>query len=103
VESTERGVVKGMVRDIALDSIYIYTLPAFKIDEQVKLEITLLGAESQLTIKVPAKVIRKDADGVALRFINNLEWWPIFTFFPLHCLDNDTIPASNLLEQIQDC
>ncbi|MCF8055829.1 MAG: hypothetical protein K9K37_04210 [Desulfocapsa sp.] len=88
-----REATEGMIRDIALDSIYLNIVPAFAIGEEVSLEISLLGKESQLCIKVSANVIRKDHDGIALRFVTSLEWWPIFTFFPLHSIENNTIPA----------
>jgi PilZ domain len=90
IKSAERGTIGGTVRDIAIDTLYLYILPAFAIDERVNLEIILLGDDSQLTIKVPAIVIRKDPDGIALRFTKPLEWWPIFTFFPLHRLDDES-------------
>ena len=93
VKSADKGTIGGTVRDIALETIYLYILPVFAIDEIVNLKIILLGADSQLTIKVAAKVIRKDENGVALRFAKPLEWWPIFTFFPLQSLDNDNNPA----------
>ena len=89
VKSAKRGTIGGTVRDIAIDTVYLLILPAFAIDEQVKLEITLLGHDSRLIIKVEATVIRKDHDGIALRFLSPLEWWPIFTIFPLNKLHSD--------------
>jgi hypothetical protein len=100
-KAKEREAIEGIVRDIALDTIYLNIVPAFAIDEEVNLEISLLGKESQLCIKVSANVIRKDHDGIALRFGSTLEWWPIFTFFPLHSLDNDSIPAGVLYNTVQ--
>ncbi len=94
VKSADKGTIGGRVRDIALETIYLYILPVFVIDEIVNLKIILLGTDSQLTIKVAAKVIRKDENGVALRFIKPLEWWPLFTFFPLQNLDNDNNPEN---------
>ncbi len=93
VKSADKGTIGGTVRDIAIETIYLYMLPVFAIDEIVNLKIILLGADSQLTIKVVAKAIRKDENGVAFRFAKPLEWWPLFTFFPLQSLDNDNNPA----------
>lgn len=98
-KTNDRETLKGTVRDIALDTIYLYIVPAFAVGEEVNLEIVLLGADSQLRIKVAANVIRKDHDGIALRFTQPLEWWPIFTFFPLHSLDDDTTPGGKTLEE----
>ena len=95
VKSAAQGTIGGRVRDIAIDTLYLQIEPVFKIDEKVKVEIILLGANSELTIKVPAKVVRKDKNGVALRFITPLEWWPIFTFFPFHKLENDKISSDD--------
>lgn len=91
VKSNVKGTIGGKVRDIAIYALYLQIESVFEIDEKVKVEIILLGAESELTIKVAANVVRKDANGIALRFITPLEWWPIFTFFPFHRLDNDRI------------
>ena len=52
--------------------------------DEVSLEIVLLGNESELIIKVAARVERTDHDGVALSFHKPLEWWPIFSQFPFH-------------------
>ncbi len=90
VKSGKIGAIKGMVRDIAIDALYLYIKPVFDIDDHVKVEIILLGTGSQLIINVPAVVIRQDREGVAMRFVAPLEWWPVFTFFPLHNLDGET-------------
>jgi PilZ domain len=100
-KTKDREPLKGTVRDIALDTIYLYIVPAFAVDEEVSLEIVLLGADSQLSIKVKANVIRKDHDGIALRFTRSLEWWPIFTFFPLHSLDDDSTPDGMTLAELR--
>ena len=95
VKSSAKGTIGGKVRDIAIDALYLQIEPAFEMDEKVKVEIILLGANSELVIKVSAKVVRKDETGVALRFITPLEWWPIFTFFPFHSLDNNKILSND--------
>ncbi len=91
VKSSSKETVRGQVRDIAIDGLYLQIEPIFEIDEKVKVEIILLGADSELVIKVVAIVVRKDATGMALRFTTPLEWWPVFTFFPLHKLDSEKI------------
>ena len=91
VKSGKIGAIRGRLRDIALDSSYLYINPIFEIDDHVKVEIILFGADSQLIMNVPAVVVRKDQNGIAIRFLNPLEWWPIFTFFPLQSLDSGHI------------
>ena len=54
------------------------------VNDEVSLEIVLLGEESELIIKVAAQVKRKDDDGIAFCFHKPLEWWPIFSQFPFH-------------------
>jgi PilZ domain-containing protein len=91
VQSGVKGTVKGKVRDISIDALYVLIDPVFEIDEEVGMEIVLHGTNSELVIKVSAKVLRKDDDGVAFHFISPLEWWPVFTFFSAHSLDNTQI------------
>ncbi len=73
-----------MVHDISLNAIYILTDPVFQINDQVKIKIILRGKDSELNIKVPAKVVRIDKNGIALKFYNPLEWWPLFALFPMY-------------------
>ena len=91
VKSGKVGAIKGRIRDISINSFYSYIIPIFEIDDHAKVEIILFSADSQLIMNVPAVVVRKDQNGIAMRFLNPLEWWPIFTFFPLQSLDSGNI------------
>lgn len=82
--------VEAIVRDISIESIYLYCRLEFHIGERVSVRITLLGQESELVIKVPGKVNRIDPHGIAVAFHRPLDWWPVFTYFPLHKLEGDT-------------
>ncbi len=84
IKSGAKGTTKGIVRDISIDSIYLNCQPKLAANDEVSLEIVLLGNGSELIIKVAARVERTDNDGIALCFHNPLEWWPIFSQFPFH-------------------
>ncbi len=88
VRSINHGTIKGNVRDIGQESIYLYMEPFLDLGLKVDIEITLNGVDSQLLVKVPGQVIRTDLDGTAFRFFNPLEWWPLFTLFPQHQLES---------------
>jgi hypothetical protein len=89
VKSTKtKKSLKAIVRDVSLDSIYVYCKPSLTINERVLIEIVLLGKESELSIKAPAKVKRIDPKGIAFTFFKSLEWWPVFTYFPLAKLED---------------
>lgn len=89
IRSENGELVKGIARDISLDALYVSCTPAFEVDESVNLEIILIGNQTELKIKVPAKVKRIDNDGTAMNFYTPLEWWPIFSHFPLHRLGSE--------------
>lgn len=89
VKSGKIGALKGRMRDISIDSVYLHINPVFDIDDNVKVEIILFGAASQLIINAQATVVRQDKDGVAMRFQSPLEWWPLFSLFPLQSLDRN--------------
>jgi hypothetical protein len=91
LKSHDKGIIKAVARDVSIDSIYLTCDPVFEPDELVNVEIILLGSDSELNIKMPAKVIRKDADGIALSFFKPLEWWPVFSLFPLHQLGKESL------------
>ena len=84
IKSGTKGVTKGIVRDVSIDAIYLSCQSRLVVNDQVSLEIVLLGNESELIIKVLARVERIDQDGIALCFHQPLEWWPVFSQFPFH-------------------
>ena len=86
VRSGNKGLVKGVVRDISIDSIYLLCNSPFELGNEVKVEIVLIGNASELIVKVAAKVNRIDEKGIALKFQKPLEWWPIFSQLTIHQL-----------------
>jgi hypothetical protein len=80
--------VEAIVRDISIESMYLYCRLEFYIGERVSVRITLFGQESELVIKVPGRVTRIDPLGIAVAFHRPLDWWPVFTYFPLHKLED---------------
>mgnify|MGYP000361166825 CR=1 FL=1 len=84
IKSGKKGISKGIVRDVSIDAIYLICQSQLSVGDEVSLEIVLLGNESELIIKVAARVERTDHDGVALSFHKPLEWWPVFSQFPFH-------------------
>ncbi|MCB2216263.1 PilZ domain-containing protein [Desulfofustis glycolicus] len=88
--------VEAIVRDISIESIYLYCRLEFRIGERVSVRITLPGQESELVIKVPGKVNRIDPHGIAVAFHRPLDWWPVFTYFPLHKLEDDAIESPSV-------
>ena len=96
VSSSSGETIKGVIRDVGLESIYLDIDPVFELDEPVNVEIILLGASSQLTIKMPARVVRKDQNGVAMRFFAPLEWLPVFSYFPSFTLNGDNAPQDEV-------
>ncbi len=96
VSSSTGETIKGIIRDVGPESIYLDIDPVFELDEPVYVEIILLGANSQLTIKMPVRVVRKDQNGVAMRFFTPLEWLPIFSYFPSFKLNGDNTPQDEV-------
>ncbi len=84
IKSGTKGISKGVVRDVSIDSIYLECQSRLNVNDEVSLEIILLGNESELIIKTAARVARTDHDGIALCFHKPLEWWPVFSQFPFH-------------------
>lgn len=100
VNSGSGKTLKGVIRDISMDSIYLYIEPEFEVGLPVMVEIILFGTNSQLTVKMLARVERMDQDGVAMSFMTPLEWWPIFTYFSTYDLDSVKSPQKK--EQVSE-
>lgn len=81
-------VLKAVLRDISLDSAYLWCNPVLDVGQAVRIEITILGQDSELIVRTAGTVVRRDREGVAVAFNKPLEWWPVFVLFPLSRLDN---------------
>jgi hypothetical protein len=88
--NTRKWTEEGTVRDISMHSMYLYIEPVFEIGERLEIRVNLYGVDSKLTIEFPAEVARIDEDGLAVRFYERLEWWPVFTLFPTYRLDKNS-------------
>lgn len=86
VETAERRIIRGTLRDISLKSLYIDIDEGegnfFIEGEKVRIRICMRNCSSLLTVTVDASILRLDDDGFAAIFADHLKWWPIFVMFP---------------------
>lgn len=86
IRSGNGRILEGRLRDIALDSMYMYidgvVSDFILFDEPVEVILFLQREGCRLTISVDGKIIRTDRKGVAIKFDYHLKWWPIFTLLP---------------------
>lgn len=81
-----KKTITGLLRDIGMESIYVYSdlKSPPESGEEVEIKITIKGKGSKLSIESSGRVSRIDKDGFAIVFSTSLEWWPIFISFPQH-------------------
>ncbi|WP_028578863.1 PilZ domain-containing protein [Desulfogranum japonicum] len=101
VSSATKGKLQGMIRDIGLESVYVYVDPFLDFGEMVDIEVTLFGKSSKLSITAKGTVARIDQDGVAFRFVSPLEWWPVFTVFPLYQDSMEFVAGLDMLGKLR--
>lgn len=86
VETLDHRIVQGQMRDIGLQSLYLYTdenSDDFLIyGEQVRVRVTMHRDGSDLSVEMEGNVGRMDEQGFVVRFDHSLKWWPVFTMFP---------------------
>lgn len=86
VTTGDRRLVKGKMRDVGLNSLYLFaddTDNAFLIEgEPVKVEIAMSREGSNLTIELDGHVARMDDYGFVVQFTKSMRWWPVFIIFP---------------------
>lgn len=86
VETGDRRVARGQMRDVGLDSLYLLVdekNETFLIEgEPVKVRIGMQRDGSNLTIELEGQVSRMDDDGFVVQFSRSLRWWPVFIIFP---------------------
>jgi len=86
VVTGDRRVVKGQMRDVGLNSLYLFIDEAnetFLIEgETVMVKIGMQRDGSNLTIELDGRVSRMDDFGLVVQFSNSLRWWPVFIIFP---------------------
>lgn len=86
VETGDRREIKGKLRDVGLNSLYLVTDKENNnlliYGEAVSVKITLQGDSSSLTIELEGSIGRMDDSGFVVQFSNSLRWWPVFIMFP---------------------
>lgn len=86
VETIDHRIVQGQMRDIGLQSLYLYTdenSDDFLIyGEQVRVKVTMRWDGSDLSVELNGIVGRMDEQGFVVRFDHALKWWPVFALFP---------------------
>lgn len=86
IRAAEDRVLEGELRDISLESLYMYieglSGDFILLDEPVELTIFLQKEGCKLTISVEGTIVRTDQAGVAVKFDYHLKWWPVFTLLP---------------------
>lgn len=86
VRSEDGRVLEGRLRDISLDSMYMYidgiVSDFILMDEPVEVTLYLSREGCRLTITVNGAIVRTDRNGIAIKFDYHLKWWPIFTLLP---------------------
>lgn len=86
IRSADDRVLEGQLRDISLDSMYMYidgiVSDFILLDEPVEVDIFLEREGCKLTVSVQGRIVRTDLKGVAVKFDYHLKWWPIFTLLP---------------------
>jgi hypothetical protein len=72
----------GKLRDISITGLFMEMNDGPDVGRKCDIEIVFKGEHSRLVIEdVGGTILRRDADGVAVRFDNRLEW---FVLIPLY-------------------
>lgn len=86
VEADDRRVVTGRLRDVGLNSLYLFSDDgdgAFLLEgEKVKVKVAMQRDSSTLTIELEGTIARMDDSGFVVQFTKSLRWWPVFIMFP---------------------
>ena len=87
VETVDHRLVKGLLRDVGLHSLYLFTNEESDdyliYGESVKVRVIMRRGDSTLTIELDGYVARMDEFGFVVKFAQSLKWWPVFTMFPV--------------------
>ena len=88
ITTADGMVVRGNLRDIGIESLYIkidkLIKETLRPNDSVDVDIIVTQGASRLTITAPGKIIRADDEGIAVMFTEPLKWWPIFSLFPVN-------------------
>ncbi|MBU0482912.1 MAG: PilZ domain-containing protein [Proteobacteria bacterium] len=68
-------------RDISITGMFARTEVTFPIGTQCYVEIILAGKNTEMVMRINGKVVRREAEGCAIEFENDLEWWPVFKMY----------------------
>ncbi len=60
--------IEGSSKDLSLKGIFIHTQEEITVDTKCLVEVTLTGMTEPLTLNMQGKIIRKEHDGIAVKF-----------------------------------
>lgn len=82
----------GMVRDISISGLFLEMNDRPDVGHKCDIDIIFEGKYSRLVIeKVGGTIMRRDEDGVAVRFDERLEWFVLIPLY-FHKLHKQTKP-----------
>ena len=77
----EQDALVGQCANVSMDGILVQVDTLLPMDTDCGVKIVLQGPNSTLTIDIVGVVARSEDGYIAVKFLNNLEWWAIFTIY----------------------
>ncbi|MBF0225112.1 MAG: PilZ domain-containing protein [Desulfobacterales bacterium] len=84
-------IIDANSRNISMGGLYIKTVNKPPKKTICEVEIILSGKNSDLIMRTEGQIIRHDTHGFAVEFVNDLEWWAIFSIYSQYGKNNGSL------------
>jgi len=91
----EDEVVTGEVENLSLNGVFVKSSAQIPADTPVEITILLVGASSELSVRIKGEVVRRESHGFAVRFqgMNLDSFFHLRSFFVARNADENAIRA----------
>jgi hypothetical protein len=75
------SVIGAHMCNISMNGLFIKTAERLPVGTPCRVEIVMTGRSSDLVMRTNGVIARLESSGLGVQFLNDLEWWAIFSIY----------------------
>ncbi len=87
LKTAEDNIITANSADISMSGLFLETNQTLEIGLECEVSLIIKGKTSKLTIITFGKIVRhveKSIIGIGVEFVDDLEWWSLFSIYQLY-------------------
>jgi hypothetical protein len=82
------AILEAKMKNISINGIFVETAIFIPVNTPCDIEVIITATHSKLTLQIEGFVSRQDPNGLGIQFINDMEWFAIFSIFQYYGREN---------------